>query len=536
VKPSTPENQDHSPSTTPSKKLAIILHQLGIDLAACDTLETGLKTCLTAALKASGGSGAGIYLFHPDTRTLELVSHSGLPTEFIAGVLSFGPNTPQVALIETKEAAYFSTQIAPLEDPYQYTKGGFRALAAIPILSQNSAIAALNVASNHPEGFNPQERIALESIAMQIGSAIVRLQLTQQLAQRERQYRALLQNSNDIIFIHEFYPDGTPGKILEASQAMFDFFGITEDQLPEYQLFKIPAPHHKARAREYAKKLITEKEVSFEMEAIRADGQLRCFAIKGRLVDIEGRLIALSLMHDVTERRDNEQALLQSERELRAIAARLAANSESERRAVATELHDGIAQTVTGVRFSLEALIKGLPDNTPEKLLTSVKNALSDLGSISGNVRSIISELRPPTLEHFGLLGALSAYAIRLETKYDTEIEVRGMDNDSFPAEETALGLYRIGMEAISNACQHAKASHILVTLQHDATTLKLCISDNGKGFDIKSRPRFNGINHLGLITMKERALAIAAELQIDTAINQGTRITVSIRLASQDA
>jgi PAS domain S-box-containing protein len=512
-----------------------IQRSLGIALSECSSLDEGLQICLQAVIEAVDGDGAGIYFYDSKNRALNLAAHAGLSESFVQEARSFDATTPQTALIEAKSPAYLSAADDGEMASHLFSEHGFRTLGAIPILSHFEVIGALNVASRKVGSFDVHARLAIESITAQVGNAIVRLQLAEQLFRRERLYRNLLLNANDLILIHEFSPDGIPGRILEASRAACEFYGLSAQELYDHELLDLTEPEERSRIETCIQQLMHNHRVTLETRSSRADGSVRILDVESQIINSDDRIVAMSVMRDITERRKQEEALLRSEQELQALAKRLAETSEAERRMVASELHDGITQTITGVRYSLESLLKELPDDTPSKLTKRAQSALNDLGIISGQIRDVISELRPPSLEHFGLTAALKAYTERLAFRYGTNIDLCGDDIAEDVAEDAVLGLYRIGQESITNACQHAAADHISVSVEQDGTILRLCVADDGHGFDTDHTPTQTGRHHLGLITMKERASAMGGQLTITSKPEHGTEVTVEVQLPARN-
>jgi signal transduction histidine kinase len=197
---------------------------------------------------------------------------------------------------------------------------------------------------------------------------------------------------------------------------------------------------------------------------------------------------------------------------------RLVRAQEEERGRIARDLHDGIGQTLTALTLTLDAAASGDPAATAPAIARSrelARDALAD-------TRLAAERIRPPRLAERGLASALRAMSSPAGGPVQVTIgpgsEVR------IPA-EAEVDAYRIAEEAVRNAIQHASASGIRVALTRMSNGLRLEVADDGAGFDRSTvDPR-----RLGIVGMGERAAAIGADLEVDSAIGRGTRVRLTI-------
>lgn len=218
-----------------------------------------------------------------------------------------------------------------------------------------------------------------------------------------------------------------------------------------------------------------------------------------------------------------------SQKELRSLSAQILTIQENERHRIATDLHDGLGQSLTMIRLGLEECSNLLAANSVheaeaelEHLRASVKEAFSEL-------RRIAMDLRPSTLDDLGILATLSWFFREFEnTCHCTRIERNLLIEESDIPAPLKITIFRILQEAISNIVKHAKADLIRVSLIKDSNALRLAIEDNGTGFNpaglVCNGPQGRG---LGLLSMQERAKFSEGSFKIETANGQGTRITV---------
>lgn len=223
---------------------------------------------------------------------------------------------------------------------------------------------------------------------------------------------------------------------------------------------------------------------------------------------------------------------------------RLTEGREVERLRIAQEIHDGPVQDLHAVHIQMVLFQKSLALKLAKLLGAEASRpspaaGLADivvyLQRIAQDLRDLCGQLRPPTLQHFGLNAALEAHIDRCREKYphieiscDTGCAIGGIP------EETQLALFRICQEALNNAFQHAKGDQVWVCFEADAEALVLEVRDNGLGFEPQNLVSFSRQGHFGLLGISERAQAIGARLEIESKPDQGTMVRVFAPLVQQ--
>jgi two-component system NarL family sensor kinase len=199
---------------------------------------------------------------------------------------------------------------------------------------------------------------------------------------------------------------------------------------------------------------------------------------------------------------------------------RLVRAQEEERGRIARDLHDGVGQTLTALRLTLDAVASAEDSAGAENDLARARELA--LGAIS-DTRQIAETLRPPRLAERGFASAL--FAMASTPGEHVEVTVEPGADVPFQLEDAELETYRIAEEAVRNAVRHAGASRIAVSLAQTPTGLRLEVADDGIGFDPSTvHPR-----RLGIIGMRERAEAIGASLEIESAPTLGTCVRLTI-------
>ena len=143
-------------------------------------------------------------------------------------------------------------------------------------------------------------------------------------------------------------------------------------------------------------------------------------------------------------------------------------------------------------------------------------------------MRALIFELRPESLEQEGLITTLRKQALSLAARFGIHVDTQFCDEPDLPLDEKEC-LYRIAREALHNTVKHAQASSVRLALLQTETGYRLEVEDNGSGFD--SSQSFPG--HLGLKSMHERTASLGGELEITSAIGVGTTVAVTVSAIS---
>ena len=198
-----------------------------------------------------------------------------------------------------------------------------------------------------------------------------------------------------------------------------------------------------------------------------------------------------------------------------------------ERNRMAGEIHDTLAQGFAGILLQLEAAEEDLTETSQEArrhLLQARRLARENLAE----ARRSVWALRPQTLEQGDLVSALTHLVHRLthETPMPVELSIHGTPRPLPP--ETESELLRISQEALTNALKHAYASAIRVTLTFSAKKMRLCIEDDGQGFDPERQPSHCGF---GLRSMRGRVERMGGRLTVASQPGQGTQVVVVVPL-----
>jgi signal transduction histidine kinase len=208
------------------------------------------------------------------------------------------------------------------------------------------------------------------------------------------------------------------------------------------------------------------------------------------------------------------------------MTGRLIRAQEEERCRIARELHDDFNQRLALLAIGLERL--GTHLSSDGIAASQVSDLYRLTQGIASDVHRLSHRLHSAKLEHLGLVPAIKGLCRELSEQYGGQIDFVHHHVPDAITKESALCLFRVAQEALSNTMKHSGVKTAKVELFGDRGTLHLYISDAGVGFDPQS---VSAKGHLGLISMQERLRAAGGTIAIDSRPSMGTRI--SVRLAA---
>jgi PAS domain S-box-containing protein len=223
-----------------------------------------------------------------------------------------------------------------------------------------------------------------------------------------------------------------------------------------------------------------------------------------------------------------EDALRESERQLRHLSARLLSAHEEERKRIAGELHDSIGASLGAIKYSIEQtrvqMLEGkATPKTLEKLVSMTQQAIAE-------ARRMMSDLRPSMIDDLGILPTIRWFTRQFQETYkhiriEKTIEA---DEDNIP-DSIKIVIFRILQESLHNIAKYSKADLVKVSLLKMNDSIELTIEDNGVGFDVYAvSRRRDSRGGLGLTSMRERAELSGGDFSIKSIIRSGTTIRAS--------
>ncbi len=216
------------------------------------------------------------------------------------------------------------------------------------------------------------------------------------------------------------------------------------------------------------------------------------------------------------------------EARLRTLAEKLSQIQEEERRLIGLDLHDGLTQLLLSANMHLDTLA-ALASGLEPQAAGELQMGQARLREAIKEARWVVSELRPATLEDFGLVSGLRQYATELSQLDQWQLEfVADLGGVKLnPAVETAI--FRIAQEALTNTRKHANPDRVRVSLRKDERSLLLEVRDWGCGFDINQLTDED--RHFGLTGMRERVILLGGDLTLNSQLGEGTTIIARVPL-----
>jgi PAS domain S-box-containing protein len=442
-------------------------------------------------------------------------------------------------------------------------------IAALATTIETGGPVSLDKRYLRPDGATVWANSSLTLLRDHRGAPRALLAVTVDLSQRrqqEEELRALFEESLDALLIA-----GDDAVLVDANPAATILFGLQRDEIVGRKLFDLfPSESHE-RAAAMWDDFLSRGHQEGMVRLLRRDGSLVEVDYRARAHYVPGR--HLSVLRDVTERWQAEQALRASEQALREanetletrvaertrvlqeqtaelarmnemrqeLLQRLVNTEEQERRRISRELHDQTGQHLTGLVLGLKSLedtvhAAGLLDPESNNLLLTLRTIADELAR---DVHRIAVELRPTALDDLGLVPALRSLVERWSLSHHirAEFDSFGIEDGRHLPEMAEITIYRVVQEALTNVAKYAadgphKATKVGVTLQLIGEQVQATIEDDGPGFDREAADRSDRSGHLGVAGMRERAAWCGGMLDIESVPGSGTTVLLRIPVA----
>jgi PAS domain S-box-containing protein len=268
-----------------------------------------------------------------------------------------------------------------------------------------------------------------------------------------------------------------------------------------------------------------------EWRHVRKNGDILYIEIVSHSILFEEKEATHILVNDITERKKAEEALYQSDLQLRKFASHLQNVREEEKIALAREIHDDLGQILVALKIDMGLLKQkvirtNIAITEQVKVLSKFDNVIGLIDRTIKTARRIMNGLRPELLEIHGFEGATREYLREFEERHHVVCEFTcGIERNDL-SDQQSLIFFRILQEALSNIAKHSKASLVKIKFTKETDILTFEVCDNGVGFDINSSGRQDSY---GILGMKERIVLLQGKLDIVSEIGEGTCIRVEV-------
>ena len=287
-----------------------------------------------------------------------------------------------------------------------------------------------------------------------------------------------------------------------------------------------------AIAKRISKFLAGQRRVTIEGEAVRADGSPMPVRVTSEIVseDPEDWSQVYTSFVDISDEIESAQKLEAYQSELRSLAGKISLAEESERRRIASDLHDGTVQNLVLARMQLSALKKNLPSQKSGELAASINGLLE---SSLKETRSLIFDLSPPILYELGLEAAIEWLCEQFQQRADVAVSLVSNGEKTMLAEELKVVLFQAVREFLVNISKHARAQNVTIEWLGQTDHLNLTVEDDGIGFDITDAGnKQSSEGGFGLFSLRERLGLLGASFTIQSS---STGTVVNIRAPALD-
>ena len=452
-----------------------------------------------------------------------------------------------------------------LESSYRH---GLRSFITVPLISDGTCFGALALSSTECDAYKDQDLVLLESVGDQIAGALSNARLHSEV-RREADERTALARISEIITsstdINEVYEAFTA----EVSKLVdFDRIGIrtidAEDETYSISyasgeqvigwgqgfkgafdrtLFQEVIGSQKSllynrldEAKEHNSPCIVELiEAGFKsvliVPMVSLDGLIGCLDFSSLSRDAyteKDRKLAENVAVQISGAIANAHLLEQvkaSREQLRALSNRIVEVQESERKYIATELHDEIGQVLTSLKINLQIIPKLGPAEAKQRL-TQAQEVTNDLLS---NVRELSLRLRPAVLDDLGLMAALLWHFKRYTSQTNINVAFTHLGLTERFSSDIEIAVYRIVQESLTNVVRYAEVDNVAVHIEARQGELQIDITDEGSGFDssLLKDPELGS----GMAGMRERVASLGGEFKINSRPTSGTNINATLPL-----
>ena len=363
-----------------------------------------------------------------------------------------------------------------------------------------------------------------------------RLKAEEDLRNSEERFKAFMNHSPAVAFLKDeqgryIYVNPSIESVLNKPTQ--DWLGKTDRQL-------FPPDVARSLRRHDHKALQKGKVLEIEESTVSDAGVIRHWLVFKFPVHNTGRgRYVGGVALDITRRRKIEETLRErevelkrSQNELQALGGQLISAQEEERRRISRELHDDMNQRLALLALNIQAAQQQLVES--DQMFNTLQNLYDQVSSLSDDVRHLAYQLHPSILDDLGLKVALQSFVNDFSKWEGIRVSFRSTKVPRSLPQEIASCLYRITQESLRNVARHARASAVNLNLTFQKDAIKLCIKDNGMGFNVHSLPA--GKKGLGLIGMQERIRLIQGTLTLESHPGEGTEICASIPLPTNVA
>ena len=353
------------------------------------------------------------------------------------------------------------------------------------------------------------------------------------ITDRKRAEESLRQSHDELRAIYDEIVDGIivvdieTSRLVRANAAYCRMLGYSKEEAFSLTPVQVHPPEVLPRVWEHIEAAKQGTVARIEgLPFLRKDGSIIYADVVSSQIHYNESPSWISFFHDVTDRKLADEALQRQHRTLK----HLLQSSDHERQTIAYEIHDELAQQLTGAIMQFE-VFNHIKVTKPQQATDAYHAGMTLLRQAHREARRLIAGVRPPILDEAGVVDAVSHLVNELRREKGPKIEFRNIvEFDRLvPILENAV--YRITQEALANACKHSGSEKVYVTLLQQGNRLRIEVRDWGVGFETKTNPK----NHYGLEGIRQRAKLLGGKCSIQSKAGKGTRVIVELPVVLRD-
>jgi PAS domain S-box-containing protein len=316
---------------------------------------------------------------------------------------------------------------------------------------------------------------------------------------------------------------GRDGFFKKVNRAVIEKFGYTERELMTKPIDFFMHPEDRQLTLHKRVELFEGKSlVNFRNRYIARNGSI--IWLEWTSLYFPKDEVVFAIAKDITKRKQMEQEIEDDYRKFKNLASQFKTRIEEDRKFLARELHEELAQLAAVLRADIDG-IKRYNEELPPAIVSRVNNAGMVSQQLIAMIRRLSFYISPNMLDHLGLNATLAWYCREVSILSGVSYNYDSSFKDGNLTDEIRIDVFRICQEALNNVMHHSGATEVKVSLEEITDgRIRLTVADNGKGFDparLKPQP--------GLTRMRERATSINAELAIQSRPGGGTTVSAII-------
>jgi len=348
------------------------------------------------------------------------------------------------------------------------------------------------------------------------------------LQESEAKYRQLVEHARAGILVYDY----SANRIISVNDSILDISGYSKEEIFSVNPLRLMTEESQKIFAERLSRLRAGKNIPHEVsyQLITKQNKIKWILLNPRIIfKHQQPHKANVIITDITHLKKIERESLDYQSKLKQLSIRMSTSEETQRRELASQLHEGVSQELFVAQLKLNALEKSLDNPEYSRQLDEVKAQI--VKSIR-EIRDITYDLSPPVLYDLGLKEAVESLATSIEAKYCLTVKSRFSGNLDHLDDDMKIIIYRIIKEIIHNSIKHAQADCINIIIDNTNNHLRVDVSDNGVGFDPGSVANgyYTG-DGFGLFDIREKINHLNGHLTIHSTPGSGTRIGLKVPL-----